>query len=104
MEEDAPWPCSGGSGRFHEGLRGNGSCTRLDPSGVGGPEDQIQDTGMGSFLIFEVTNPSPSVSGAPPLLAVLAFLILLTILVVNLCADVLSRWLDPRLGWGRRRA
>jgi peptide/nickel transport system permease protein len=64
----------------------------------------FQDTGMGSFLIFEVTNPSPSVSGAPPLLAVLAFLILLTILVVNLCADVLSRWLDPRLGWGRRRA
>jgi peptide/nickel transport system permease protein len=64
----------------------------------------FQDTGMGSFLITEVFNPKTVLGSAPPLLAVLAFLILLVIMVVNLTADAVSRWLDPRLGWeGRRR-
>ncbi len=63
----------------------------------------FQDTGMGSFLITEVLSRIPPANGAPPLLAVLAFLILLAVLVANLTADAVSRWLDPRLGWERRR-
>jgi peptide/nickel transport system permease protein len=65
----------------------------------------FQDTGMGQFLIYEVVVsiqylPPPQ---GPPLLAVLAFLILVAVLTVNLIADAVSRWLDPRLGWGGRR-
>ncbi len=64
----------------------------------------FQDTGMGQFLIYEVVSASPSNPSltGPPLLAVLAFLVLAVILTVNLLADALSRYLDPRLGWGRR--
>ncbi len=63
----------------------------------------FQDTGMGSFLILEVLRQYSSSTHAPPLLAVLAFLILLVVLFVNLLADAVSRRLDPRLGWERRR-
>ncbi len=63
----------------------------------------FQDTGMGSFLLQEVLRGYPSANGAPPLLAVLAFLILLVVLSVNMTADAVSRRLDPRLGWERRR-
>jgi peptide/nickel transport system permease protein len=65
----------------------------------------FQDTGMGQFLIYEVVvtiKYVPPPTNGPPLLAVLAFLVLVVILTVNLLADALSRWLDPRLGWGRR--
>lgn len=60
------------------------------------------DIGVGSFLVQSALVPAVP-SSAPPLLAVLAFLVLLIILTVNLAADAVSRKLDPRVGWTSRR-
>ena len=62
----------------------------------------FEDIGVGSFLVQSALFPAPPSSG-PPLLAVLAFLVLLLILVVNVVADAVSRRLDPRIGWSVAR-
>jgi ABC-type dipeptide/oligopeptide/nickel transport system permease component len=62
----------------------------------------FQDAGMGAYLIQSALSPEVP-SGGPPLLAVLAFLVLVLILGVNLLADGISRKLDPRVGWSGRR-
>ena len=56
----------------------------------------FNDTGFGSFLVQGILGQAYSVN-APPLVAVLSFLFLLVILVVNITADALSRYLDPRI-------
>ncbi len=56
----------------------------------------FNDTGVGAYLIFGAFHAGTS-TGGPSLLAVMAFLILLLIVVVNTAADVVSHWLDPRL-------
>lgn len=62
----------------------------------------FEDIGVGSFLVQSALVPAAP-SAAPPMLAVLAFLVLLLILAVNIVADAVSRKLDPRVGWTSRR-
>ena len=62
----------------------------------------FEDVGVGSFLVQSALFPAVP-SSTPPMLAVLAFLVLLLILCVNILADAVSRKLDPRVGWASRR-